>query len=214
MRPSRTWSGSRTVDHPDDVGDLGHQLGVGGELERLLPPGPHPVLAPGGGYRLVPDSQMLTHQTARPVRHPGFLRQRPARSAPAAPDRPARVERVIRANSSRSPLAVTQLQGRSRTIRHVPSSQARRHRHRHRPRCSRKGHPSPDRPLALGDGLRQKGHRPGTPTVGAPMLVPPWPADQGVSVPTAGARGHGCSGGYSANDCVTGRVPISMGVSG
>ena len=34
---------------PDDVGDLRDQLGVGGELERLGPPGRDPVLPPRPG---------------------------------------------------------------------------------------------------------------------------------------------------------------------
>ena len=64
---------------PDDVGDLGDQLGVGGELERLAPPRRHPVLPPRPRHGGVPDPQMRGQQPARPVRDPELLRWRPQR---------------------------------------------------------------------------------------------------------------------------------------
>jgi hypothetical protein len=42
----------------DDIVDLGRQLRVGGELEGLGPPGPHPVLAPAAGHGIVTDAQL------------------------------------------------------------------------------------------------------------------------------------------------------------
>jgi hypothetical protein len=43
---------------PDDVGDLGDQLGIGGEFERLGAPGLDSVVAPHPCHRAVADSQM------------------------------------------------------------------------------------------------------------------------------------------------------------
>jgi hypothetical protein len=51
----------RVQVEPDDVGDLGHQFRIGGELERLHPPGLHAVLTPHSGHRPVPDPQ-VRHQ--------------------------------------------------------------------------------------------------------------------------------------------------------
>ena len=61
---------------PDDVGDLGDQLRVGGELERLDPPRRDAVVAPRLGDRAVADPQVPAQQPARPVRHPVLLRRR------------------------------------------------------------------------------------------------------------------------------------------
>ncbi len=61
---------------PDHVGDLRDQLGVGGELERLGPPGLHPVVPPGPSDRGVADPKPRRHQTRRPVCDPELLRRR------------------------------------------------------------------------------------------------------------------------------------------
>ena len=42
---------------PTHVADLGLELGVGGELERLPPPWLDVVAAPGPGHRGIPDPQ-------------------------------------------------------------------------------------------------------------------------------------------------------------
>jgi hypothetical protein len=49
----------RVQVQPDHVADLGLQLRVGGELERLPPPRLDPVLAPGAGHSGIPDPQVL-----------------------------------------------------------------------------------------------------------------------------------------------------------
>ena len=41
----------RVQIQPNHIGDLGHQLRVGGELERLSPPRLHPVMPPGPQHR-------------------------------------------------------------------------------------------------------------------------------------------------------------------
>lgn len=61
---------------PDHVGDLGHQFGIGGELERLHSPRLHPVLAPSFGHGGVPDGEVAPEQARGPVRHPVLLRRR------------------------------------------------------------------------------------------------------------------------------------------
>jgi len=55
---------------PDDVNHLGFQLGVGGELERIALPGPHPEPLPRLRDRHVVDLQLRREQPARPVSHP------------------------------------------------------------------------------------------------------------------------------------------------
>ena len=52
----------------DDIADLGLKLGVGGELERALPPGLHPVGAPRPRDRRVTDPELLGQQSRGPVR--------------------------------------------------------------------------------------------------------------------------------------------------
>jgi hypothetical protein len=46
----------------DDDGDLGDQLGVGGEFERLDPPWLDSVLLPGLGHRREADPQVIGQQ--------------------------------------------------------------------------------------------------------------------------------------------------------
>lgn len=55
---------------PDDIGDLGDQLRIGRELERLRPPRPHPGVPPRPQYRVLRDLQLVGQQPRRPVRHP------------------------------------------------------------------------------------------------------------------------------------------------
>ena len=59
---------------PDDVGDLGDQLGIGGEFERLGAPGLDSVVAPHPCHRAVADPQMLGQQPRTPVCDTVFLR--------------------------------------------------------------------------------------------------------------------------------------------
>ena len=62
---------------PDDVGDLGDQFGVGGELERLHPPRLHPVLAARSAAPSRRRSfRCVGEQPGRPVRDPELLRRR------------------------------------------------------------------------------------------------------------------------------------------
>ena len=79
---------------PDDVGDLGLQLGVGGELERVGLPRLDPVLLPHRGDRGMVDPQPRREQPRRPVRHPQTLRRRGQRRrddrGPVDLPRPAR----------------------------------------------------------------------------------------------------------------------------
>ncbi len=51
----------------DDVADLGLQLGIGGELERLAPPRLHAVGTPRARDRRVADPQVLAQQPRGPV---------------------------------------------------------------------------------------------------------------------------------------------------
>ena len=60
----------------DHVGDLGDELGFGGELERLDPPRLHPIVTPRPGDRAVADPQVAAQQPRGPVRHPVLLRRR------------------------------------------------------------------------------------------------------------------------------------------
>ncbi len=80
---------------PDDVGDLGDQLRIGGELERLAAPGLHAVVAPGPRHGAVRDPEPGGEQPGRPVRHPERLRRRlergrhdPSVVQPTRPPRP------------------------------------------------------------------------------------------------------------------------------
>jgi hypothetical protein len=66
----------RVQVEPDDVADLGLQLGVGGELERLPPPGLQAPLAPDPRDPHVGDPQLAGQQPGRPVRHTQPLRRR------------------------------------------------------------------------------------------------------------------------------------------
>jgi len=54
---------------PDDIADLGVQLGVGTELEGLHPPRLQVPFAPDPGHRREPDLQLGGQQSRRPVRH-------------------------------------------------------------------------------------------------------------------------------------------------
>ena len=57
-----------------NVGDLGLQFRVGGELERVGLPWPDPVLLPGLGDRGLVHPQAGSQQPTRPVSHPQTLR--------------------------------------------------------------------------------------------------------------------------------------------
>ena len=61
---------------PDHLAHLRLQLRIGGELERLAPPGLHLVLPPRPGHRGVPDAQLAGEQTGGPVRDREPLRRR------------------------------------------------------------------------------------------------------------------------------------------
>src|SRR6266566_405253 len=65
--------GCRLQVQADDVADLGVQLGVGGELERLGPPGLEVMLAPHAGHGVVADPQLVGQQPGRPVGDPQVL---------------------------------------------------------------------------------------------------------------------------------------------
>jgi hypothetical protein len=54
----------------DDVVDLGDQLGVGGELEGLGPPGLDAVPAPDAGDGVAADAELAGQQPGRPVGDP------------------------------------------------------------------------------------------------------------------------------------------------
>ena len=56
-----------------NVGDLGLQFRVGGELERVGLPWPDPVLLPGLGDRGLVHPQAGSQQPTRPVSHPQTL---------------------------------------------------------------------------------------------------------------------------------------------
>ena len=64
---------------PDDVGDLGDQLGIGGELERLRPPRRHPERPPRLQHRGVVQLQPVREQPRRPMGNPQPGRRRPQR---------------------------------------------------------------------------------------------------------------------------------------
>ncbi len=64
----------RVQVEPDDVADLGFQLRVGGELERLDPPGLQAPLLPHLADGEIADAQLAGQQPGRPVRHPEPLR--------------------------------------------------------------------------------------------------------------------------------------------
>ena len=66
----------RVQVQPDHVGDLGDQLRVGGELERLRPPRLHPVMPPGPQHRRGVHPQVVGEQPRRPVRDPQLRRRR------------------------------------------------------------------------------------------------------------------------------------------
>ena len=91
---------------PDDVGDLGDQLGVGGELERLRPAtaAPRTPARPVATVR-VADPQVAGQQPGRPVRHPELLRRRRQRRrhdlAVVHLPRPARPRLVVQARQTR-----------------------------------------------------------------------------------------------------------------
>ncbi len=61
---------------PDDVDDLGDELGIGGEPERLGAPRLDPVVAPGLGHRRIRDPQVAAQQPGRPVRDAELPRRR------------------------------------------------------------------------------------------------------------------------------------------
>jgi hypothetical protein len=61
---------------PDHVADLGLQLRIGGELERLGLPWPDVVLGPDPGDRAVADTQLAGQQPRGSVGHAEVLRWR------------------------------------------------------------------------------------------------------------------------------------------
>ena len=64
----------RVEIQPDHITNLGVQLGVGGELERLAPPRLQGVpVPPDPGHRGERNTQMLAQQPSRPVRDPQRL---------------------------------------------------------------------------------------------------------------------------------------------
>ncbi len=65
----------RVQIQPDDVADLGVQLRVGGELERLPLPRLQIMLPPDAGDRGEGNPQVCAQQPSRPVRHPQGLRR-------------------------------------------------------------------------------------------------------------------------------------------
>ena len=65
----------RVQIQPDDIADLGVELGVGGELERLGPPGLQIPLAPDPGHRGEGNPQLRGQQPRRPVRHSQMRRR-------------------------------------------------------------------------------------------------------------------------------------------
>ena len=69
----------RVQIQPDHVGDLGDQLRVGGELERLRPPRLDPVMPPGPQHRRGVDPQMIGQQPRRPMGDPQPARRRAQR---------------------------------------------------------------------------------------------------------------------------------------
>ena len=73
----------------DHIGDLGLQLGVGGELERLGLPRFHPVPLPGLGDGDMAGAQPLGQQPRRPMRDPqtGRWRTQRLRHDPTLVDR-------------------------------------------------------------------------------------------------------------------------------
>ena len=80
----------RVQIQPDHVADLGLQFRVGGELERLDPPGLQVPAAPDPRHRREADAQLRGQQPARPVRHPEPLAAAGSTSPPPpAPRRPA-----------------------------------------------------------------------------------------------------------------------------
>jgi hypothetical protein len=64
----------RVKVQPDHVADLGLQLRVGGELERLGLPGLDVVLGPHPGDRAVADVQLVGQQSRGPMGHAQVLR--------------------------------------------------------------------------------------------------------------------------------------------
>ena len=66
----------RVQIQPDHVADLGLEFRIGGELERLDPPGLQVPAAPDPRHRREADPQLRAQQPARPVRHPEPLRRR------------------------------------------------------------------------------------------------------------------------------------------
>ena len=61
--------GGRVEIQPDHIPDLGLQLRIGGELERLGLPGLEVVLGPHPGHGAVADPQFGGQQPTRPVGH-------------------------------------------------------------------------------------------------------------------------------------------------
>jgi hypothetical protein len=66
----------RVQVQPDHVADLGLQLGVGGELERLGLPGLQVVLGPDAGDGVVADAELCGQQPGGPVADPQVLGRR------------------------------------------------------------------------------------------------------------------------------------------
>ena len=131
----------RVQIQPDHVADLGLELRVGGELERLHPPGLQVPAAPDPRHRGEPDAQLGGQQPARPVGHPEPLGRRGQRRRHhlrlVDPPRPTR------------PLAV--LQCAQPTLRvAVPPVDHRRARH-----------PHPGRDLGVRVALPGQQHDPG-----------------------------------------------------
>jgi hypothetical protein len=63
----------RVQAQPDDVADVGFQLRVSGELERLGTPGLEVVVAPDAGRGVVADAELCGQQPGRPVGDPQVL---------------------------------------------------------------------------------------------------------------------------------------------
>ena len=138
----------RVQIQPDDVGDLGDQLGVGGELERLRPPRLHSVMPPGPQHRRGIHLQVIGEQPRRPMRDTEPRRRRgqgggqdlwpgpPSAADPTAAHRPSPSPRRRRSGPARrSPSAAT----------HRPAQRSRCSTPHRRP-ATRSAHAAPNRP--------------------------------------------------------------------
>ena len=131
----------RVQIRPDNVGDLGDQLGIGRELERFGPPRLHPVMPPGPQHRRGIHPQMIGQQPRRPMRHTEPGRRRCQRSGqdfgPVYGPWPSRAPLILQPSYSRA---------------HIPVPPADHRRTRH---------PDLSGDLSVGDSIGGEQHDPG-----------------------------------------------------